>query len=92
MSQQVKENPMKKMQKRYDAEFKGTAACWSAAIAREFGESWDKLKSRRGHPAQSFAIILSRRHTALTFREIGERCGGSVTLRLIKPTPYGNTQ
>jgi hypothetical protein len=49
----------------------------AAAIAREFGESWDNLKSRRGHPARSLAIVLSRRRTALTLRAIGERCSGS---------------
>jgi hypothetical protein len=49
----------------------------TASIAREFGEPWDALKNRRGHPARSLAIVLSRRHTALTLREIGERCGGS---------------
>jgi chromosomal replication initiation ATPase DnaA len=49
----------------------------TASIAREFGEPWDDLKSRRGHPARSLAIVLSRRHTPLTLREIGERCGGS---------------
>ena len=48
-----------------------------ASIAREFGEPWEDLKNRRGHPARSLAIVLSRRHTALTLREIGERCGGS---------------
>jgi len=49
----------------------------TASIAREFGEPWEDLKRRRGHPARSLAIVLSRRHTALTLREIGERCGGS---------------
>jgi len=49
----------------------------ATSIAREFGESWDSLKTRRGHPARSLAIVLSRRHTALTLHEIGERCGGS---------------
>ena len=49
----------------------------AASIAREFGEPWEDLKNRRGHPARSLAIVLSRRHTALTLREIGERCGGS---------------
>jgi chromosomal replication initiation ATPase DnaA len=48
----------------------------AAAIAREFGESWDHLKSRRGHPARSLAIVFSRRHIALTLLEIGKRCGG----------------
>jgi hypothetical protein len=47
------------------------------SVAREFGEPWDSLKNRRGHPARALAIVLSRRHTALTLREIGERCGGS---------------
>jgi hypothetical protein len=49
----------------------------TASIARELGEQWDDLKNRSGRPARSLAIVLSRRHTALTLREIGERCGGS---------------
>ena len=49
----------------------------AASIARELGEPWEDLKSRRGHPARSLAIVLSRWHTALTLREIGERCAGS---------------
>ena len=49
----------------------------TASIARQFGEPWDDLKRRRGHPARALAFVLSRRHTALTLREIGERCGGS---------------
>jgi putative transposase len=48
----------------------------AALIAHEFGESWEELRDRRGHPARSLAIVLSRRHTALTLQEIGERCGG----------------
>ena len=49
----------------------------AASIAREFGGPWEDLKYRRGQPARSLAIVLSRRHTALTLREIGERRGGS---------------
>ena len=49
----------------------------AASIALEFGEPWENLQSRRGHPARSLAIFLSRSHTALTLREIGEHCGGS---------------
>jgi putative transposase len=49
----------------------------AAAVAEEFGEHWDDLKNRRGHPARSLAIVLCRRHTALKLNEIGERCGGS---------------
>jgi putative transposase len=49
----------------------------TTAVAEEFGEPWDDLKNRRGHPARSLAIVLCRRHTALTLNEIGERCGGS---------------
>jgi hypothetical protein len=33
-------------------------------------------KSRREHSERSLAIVLSSRHTTLTLREIGERCGG----------------
>ena len=44
----------------------------AASIAREFGGPWEDLKYRRGQPARSLAIVLSRRHTALTLREIGE--------------------
>jgi hypothetical protein len=49
----------------------------ATSIAREFGEPWEDLMRRRGHPARAIAIVLSRRHTALTLREIGEHCGGS---------------
>ena len=48
----------------------------AASIEREFGEPWESLKSRRGHPGRSLAILMCRRHTALKLHEIGKRCGG----------------
>ena len=46
-------------------------------ISKEFGEPWKALAERRGHPARALAMVLSRRHTSLSLREIGEHCGGS---------------
>jgi REP element-mobilizing transposase RayT len=48
----------------------------SAAIARTYGQAWEMISVRRGHPARGLAIVLCRRHTALTLNEIGERLGG----------------
>jgi REP element-mobilizing transposase RayT len=45
-------------------------------LQKEFEETWEALRDRRGHPARSFAIVLSRRHTALKLKQIGEYCGG----------------
>jgi len=47
-----------------------------ASISREFGEPWEEIRDRRGHPARSLAIVLCRRHTALKLQEIGTLCGG----------------
>ena len=47
------------------------------AVAEEFGESWEELSVRHGHPARALAIVLCRRHTSLTLSEIGARLGGS---------------
>ena len=46
----------------------------AGAIAREYGEPWEELGKRRGHPAKGLAILMCRRHTGLKLREIGERC------------------
>ena len=48
----------------------------AAAVAEEFGEPWEALKERWGHPARALAIVLCRRHTALKLKHIGEHCGG----------------
>ena len=47
------------------------------AVADEFGEPWEELRVRHGHPARALAIVLCRRHTSLTLSEIGARLGGS---------------
>lgn len=49
----------------------------AASISKESGEPWKALVERRGHPARALAIVLSRRHTSLSLREIGERRGGT---------------
>ena len=46
------------------------------AIAREYGEPWEDLNKRRGHPARGLAMLLCRQHTELGLGEIGERCAG----------------
>ena len=46
-------------------------------LERLFGLTESHAVLVHAHPARSLAIVLSRRHTALTLREIGERCGGS---------------
>ena len=58
----------------------------AASIEQESGESWESLRDRRGHPARALAIVLSRKHTALTLRQIGEFCGGRTTPPSLKPT------
>jgi hypothetical protein len=47
------------------------------SISKEFAEPWKALEERRGHPARALAIVLSRRHTSLSLREIGEHCCGA---------------
>ena len=47
------------------------------AVAKEFGEPWEELSVRHGHPARALAIVLCRHHTSLTLSEIGARLGGS---------------
>ena len=48
----------------------------AVAVAEEFGEPWTELMNRRGNPARDMAIVLSRRHTALGLKQVGEHCGG----------------
>lgn len=47
------------------------------AVVEEFGEPWEELRVRHGHPARALAIVLCPRHTSLTLSEIGARLGGS---------------
>jgi len=46
-------------------------------ISKEFGDAWKALAKRGGHLAGALAIVLSRRHSSLSFRKIGERRGRS---------------
>ena len=45
------------------------------AVAAQFKEPWEELLVRRGHPARDLAVVLARKRTPLSLKEIGDSCG-----------------
>ena len=45
-------------------------------VEMEFGEPWKDMLEQHGHPARDLVITLCREKTAMSLKEIGERCGG----------------
>lgn len=48
----------------------------TAAVEREFGERWEQLVHKRGHPGRDLLILLCRQHTGLKLKDIGDYCRG----------------